>query len=147
VSVVGAGGAALTLPNRWRMAGKVHTIPNRVVEFTGFSIGFDTLAWSLPGINSTSAFRHNGTAQVRTVALPAVYNHLTVPIVGPLARDPLARAWIDAYFPGEPPSDPPGESAGYATLWAADVWYSINKHWTLEAQRLIHAKRAALGSP
>ena len=131
------------LPNQWSMADKVHTIPNSVVEFTGFSIGFDTVAWSLPGINSTSEFRHNGTAEVRTVALPAVYNHLTVPIVGPLARDPVARAWIDAYSPGQPPSDPPGESAGYATLWAADVWYSIKKHWTLEAQRLIRANRAA----
>jgi len=143
VSAVGAGGAALMLPNQWSMADKVHTIPNSVVEFTGFSIGFDTVAWSLPGINSTSEFRHNGTAEVRTVALPAVYNHLTVPIVGPLARDPVARAWIDAYSPGQPPSDPPGESAGYATLWAADVWYSIKKHWTLEAQRLIRANRAA----
>jgi hypothetical protein len=147
VSVVGAGGAALMLPNQWSMAGKMHAIPDSVVEFTGFSVGFDLLAWSLPGINSTTEFRHNGTAEVRTVALPAVYNHLTVPIVGPLAEDPVARAWIDAYVPGKAASDAPGESAGYATLWAADVWHSVKKHWALEAQRLIRAKRAAAGSP
>jgi hypothetical protein len=146
-SVVGAGGSALLLPNQWMMAGKVHTIPDSVVDFTGFSIGFDTVAMSLPGINPTTEFRHNGTAKVRSVPLPAVYNHLTVPIVGPLASDPAARAWIDVYAPGQPVSDPPGEKAGYATQWAADVWFSVKKHWTLEAQRLIRARRAALGSP
>jgi hypothetical protein len=70
-----------------------------------------------------------------------------VPITGPLAQDPVARAWIDAYVPGQSESDPPGERAGYATLWAADVWYSVKKHWALEAQQLIRARRAALGSP
>jgi len=147
VSAVGAGGAALMLPNQWSMAGKVHTVPDTVTEFTGFSVGMDSMAWSLPGINATTEYRHNGTAEVRNVALPSVYNHLTVPVVGPLASDPVARAWIDAYIPGEPASDPPGEKAGYATLWAADVWYSVKKHWTLEAQRLIRARRGAFGSP
>ena len=147
VSVVGAGGAALMLPNQWSMAGKVHTIPDTVAEFTGFSVGFDMVAWSLPGINPTTEFQPNGTAVVRNVALPAFYNHLTVPIVGPLAGDPAVRPWIDAYVPGDSAVDPPGEKAGYATLWAADVWYSIKKHWTLEAQRLIHARRMAFGPP
>ena len=27
-------------------------------------------------------------------------------------------------------------------LWAADVWFSIKKHWVIEAQRLIRARRA-----
>jgi hypothetical protein len=27
-------------------------------------------------------------------------------------------------------------------LWAADVWFHVKKHWTLEAQRLMRAKRA-----
>jgi len=142
VSAVGAGGAALMLPNHWTMAGRVHTVPDTVVEFTGFSVGFDSIAWTLPG---ATEFRHNGTAEVRNVALPAIYNHLTVPVVGPLASDPTAREWINAYVPGGPASDPPGEKAGYATLWAADVWYTVKKHWTLEAQRLIRARRAALG--
>jgi hypothetical protein len=25
-------------------------------------------------------------------------------------------------------------------LWAADVWYSIKKHWVLELQRLLRAQ-------
>jgi pimeloyl-ACP methyl ester carboxylesterase len=146
VSVVGAGGAALLLPNQWSMVGKVHTIPDTVVEFTGFSVGMDSMAWSLPG---ATEFRHNGTAAVRSVALPSVYNHLTVPVVGPLLDDVATRAWISAYAPDRAASEPPAaaQAAGYATLWAADVWYSVKKHWTLEAQRLIRARRAALGSP
>jgi hypothetical protein len=32
-------------------------------------------------------------------------------------------------------------------MWAADVWYSIKKHWCLEAQTLIRARRVALGQP
>jgi hypothetical protein len=28
-------------------------------------------------------------------------------------------------------------------MWAEDVWYSIKKHWVLELQRLIKARRAA----
>jgi len=147
VSVVAAGGAALLLPNQWSMADKVHTIPDSVAEFTGFSVGLDSLAWTLPGINATTEFRHNGTAAVRSVPLPFVYNHLTVPITGPLAGDPVARAWIDAYTPDQPDSERPGERAGYATLWAADVWYSVKKHWTLEAQRLLRARRAQVGPP
>lgn len=147
VSVVGAGGAAILLPNQWNMAGKMHTIPNTVDDFTGFSVGLDLIAWTLPGINPTSEFRHNGTAAVRSVALPAVYNHLTVPIVGPLADDAATRAWINAYVPDRTTSDPPPQTVGYAPLWAADVWYSVKKHWTLEAQRLIRARREALGSP
>jgi hypothetical protein len=31
-------------------------------------------------------------------------------------------------------------------MFAADVWHSIKKHWCLEAQQLIRAKRAALGA-
>jgi hypothetical protein len=27
-------------------------------------------------------------------------------------------------------------------LWAADVWYSIKKHWCLEAQRLVREERS-----
>ena len=36
----------------------------------------------------------------------------------------------------------PAANAGDNVLWAADVWYSVKKHWRLEAQRLIRARRA-----
>jgi len=146
-SVVAAGGAALLLPNQWSMAGKLHTIPDAVDDFTGFSIGLDLVAWTLPGVNGSTEFRRDGAARVRSVALPAVYNHLTVPIVGPLVDDKETRDWINAYVPGETTTDPPPQTVGYGVLWAADVWYSVKKHWALEAQRLIRASRAAPGQP
>jgi hypothetical protein len=81
------------------------------------------------------------------VVLPAVYNHLTVPVSAALAEDPETREWINAYVPDQATPDPPSQTVGYGALWAADVWHSVKKHWVLEAQRLIRAKRAALGPP
>jgi hypothetical protein len=147
VSVVAAGGSALLLPNQWSMASKLHVIPDTVDEFTGYSLGLDLWAWTMAGVTESSEFRHNGTAVVRNVVLPAAYNHVTLPIVGPLADINVAREWIQAYIPGETTSEPPPETIGYGVLWAADVWYSVKKHWVLEAQRLIRAKRALLGQP
>jgi hypothetical protein len=145
VSVVGAGGAALLLPNQWSMGSRLRTIPDSVEDFTGYALGLDLWAWTVPGVDDTSEFRHNGTAVIRNVVLPAAYNHVTVPIVHPLAEDRVAREWIDAYVPSDTPPEPPPETVGYGVLWAADVWHSVKKHWVLEAQRLVRARRAALG--
>jgi len=58
------------------------------------------------------------------------------------------RNWINAFVPGNgaDPSGLPGD-ASLHVMWAADVWYSIKKHWCLEAQSLIRARRVALGRP
>jgi len=37
----------------------------------------------------------------------------------------------------------PDSIIGHNVLWAADVWFSIKKHWCIEAQRLIRARHAA----
>jgi hypothetical protein len=146
-SVVGAGGISLVLPNQWAIADKYRTIPDTVDEFTGYSLGLDLIAWTLPGVKETSEFRHNGTALVRSIVLPASYFHATVPAVQGLVDNKAARDWIEAYRPGEPPPAAPPGTEGYAILWAADVWHSVKRHWTLEAQRLIRARRAVLGQP
>jgi len=140
VSAVGAGGAAFLLPNQWNMIGRLQTIPDSVDEFTGFLIALDMVAWTVPGVEENS-YHANGSAKVRNVELPATYNHIAVPVTDHLPRDPKTHAWIDAYFPGSDadPSDLPGDAALHV-LWAADVWYSIKKHWCLEAQRLIRAR-------
>lgn len=141
-SVVGAGGVALASPVHWGMAQRLHVIPNTVDDFTAFNIEFDLVAWTLPG---AAPFRHNGTAQVRNVSLPATYNHIFVPLTQALASDAQMRDWINAYVPGADNGKPPGfdEGRGTNAYWAADVWFSIKKHWCLEAQRLIRAKHAA----
>ena len=144
VSVVGAGGAALLLPNQWMMAGRLRTIPDSVDEFTGYTLGVDMLAWDFS--SEASNYRSKGTARVRNVRLPAEYSHVMVAATSHLARDKDMRVWLNAYRPGEANGAPIAQGSADNALWAADVWFSIKKHWTLEAQQLIRAKRA-LASP
>jgi hypothetical protein len=127
------------------MVGHLRSIPNTVEDFTGYAIELDLWAWVAPGAVSASDFRHNGTANVRNVALPGWYNHVMFPITQDLAQDPPVRAWINAYAPDNYQKPVPLEESGRAVLWAADVWYGVKKHWCLEAQRLILARRATLG--
>lgn len=140
VSVVGAGGAALMLPNQWSMAKQLHTIPDTTEEFTGYSIGVDLIAWDLPGAGG--AYRANGAAKVRNVELPADYSHVMVVSTARLARDAAMREWIDGYAPGRIQPFPEGVQSTENALWAADVWYSIKKHWVIEAQKFVRARRA-----
>jgi hypothetical protein len=140
-SAVGAGGAALLLPNQWSMAGRLRTIPDTVEDFTGYSLGVDLIAWDLPGAGGT--YRSSGTARVRNVELPASYSHVTVAATGDLAEDPAMREWLNAYVPGQQNGFPANAATVTNALWAADVWYSIKKHWVLEAQRFLRAKNAA----
>jgi hypothetical protein len=146
VSAVGAGGASLLFPNQWRMAGRVRTIPDTVEEFVGYSIDLDLVAWDLPGLAAASIYRANGAASVRNVRLPAGYSHVVVPVTSHLPKDARMKDWINRYAPDQADGAPVVASDGAAdnALWAADVWYSIKRHWCLEAQRLIRAKRAAL---
>jgi hypothetical protein len=144
-SVVGAGGIAFLLPNQWSMVHRLRTIPDTVDDFTGFTIGVDLIALTFPGSRGASRFDHNGSAKVRNVVLPSSYNHVVVPATRELAASKAMRDWINAYVPGAKEAAlPPGPADN--VLWAADVWYSIKKHWCLEAQRLIRARRAALAA-
>jgi hypothetical protein len=140
---VGAGGTAFIVPNQWAMLDRLRTIPDTVDEFVGFSIRGDMVALNFPGAQG-SRYRRNGAASVRNVVLPLGYDHLTVPITHPLARDARTRAWINAYTPdatGEP-RQPEWSGAGNA-VWAAEVWFAIKKHWCLEAQQFVRARRAS----
>jgi hypothetical protein len=143
-SVVGAGGISLANPRHWDMIGHLYSVPNTVEDFTGYSIEFDPIAWTG---DAPAQYKHNGTANVRNVMLPASYSHVFVPFTHELASDARTRDWINAYTPlaGEAPNPPP--DIGQNALWAADVWFSVKKHWCLEVQRLIRARRAALGTP
>ncbi len=139
-SVVGAGGAALLLPNQWEMGGgRLQRIPDSVVDFTGYALGVDMIAWDLPGAGAR--YRAIGTARVRNVELPSDYSHVFVAATSHLARDPAVRDWINAYVPGHAAELPPSQGDTSNLLWAADVWFDIKKHWVLEAQKAIRAQR------
>jgi pimeloyl-ACP methyl ester carboxylesterase len=144
-TAVGAGGAAFILPNQWSMFGRLRTVPDTTDEFTGFFIAFDTWAWNVPGSVDLQRYEHNGSAQIRNVSLPAHYNHVVLPAVQNLALNKTTRDWIEAYVPGTL-AEPPNMSAGgtEGIVWAADVWYSVKKHWTLEAQRVLRARSTTI---
>lgn len=139
-SAVAAGGAAFLLPNQWAMIDRLQDIPDTVDDFTGFSLGLDFVAWNFPG--ESERYRATGTAHVRNVVLPDNYSHVFVPLTSSLPRDPAVRRWIDAWTPaGHEDASGLPEEARRHVLWAADVWYSIKRHWCLEAQHLLRAAR------
>jgi len=142
-SVVGAGGAALLLPNQWNMIGHLSAIPNSVEDFTGFFVTADPVAWTLAGPTAETTYRHNGSATVRNVTLPISYSHVFVPAVADLADDAATREWLNAYYPGSnADTSRLSLEAQSHVLWAGDVWYEVKKHWVLELQRLVRAREA-----
>jgi hypothetical protein len=147
-SAVGAGGWALALPHQWESLDTLRKIPDNVDEFTGYFIGVDFFALSFPGNPLDRRYENSGKNNVRNVELPATYNHVMVPATRELAQDSTVKAWINAFVPGSgaDASSLPAEAQVHV-MWAADVWYSIKKHWCMEAQSLIRARRIALGRP
>lgn len=145
-SVVGTGGWSLALPVHWKIFPVVRTIPDTVDDFTGYRIGLDFFAWDAPGLEGVKTFHAEGKAQVRNVTLPAEYSHVFVPDTAQLAQSPAMRAWINAFDPDDAAGRAPlPDGTTTNVLWAADIWHSVKKHWSIEAQRLIKARRAALG--
>ena len=143
-AAVGTGGWALALPIHWMVLSRVRSIPDTVDEFTGYRIGIDFFAWDGPGLEGVKTFHAAGKANVRNVTLPAEYSHVFVPGTAQLAEDPALRDWINAFDPENPPRSSPPQGHGASNImWAADVWHSIKRHWTLEAQRFVRARRAA----
>lgn len=138
-SVVGSGGAALMLPNQWSMVRRLRTIPDTVDDFTGYALSVDLVAWDMPGAGTR--YQAQGSARVRNVELPAEYSHVFVPQTSHLARDAAMREWLNAYQPERPPPLPVQARSTENSLWAADVWFHIKKHWVLEAQKVVRARR------
>jgi hypothetical protein len=144
-TVVGAGGITRVLPNQWDMTFRLHTIPDSVEEFTGFCKGWDFTGGDLLGYGSINYYRASGTAVVRNVWLPASYRHGTMPEAEHLLKDQRLVDWINEYHPSDEPVSRPRfdlsvDADTRNILWAADVWYSIKKHWVLELQRWIRAQ-------
>ena len=141
-TAVGAGGFTRFLPNQWVMVDKLRSIPDTTVEFTGFIIGMDLLGGDLLGFGSANTYAPNGKAEVRNVRLPIGYNHVTVPVTAHLVESQETKDWLNVYVPTDQPELTDKLKANSSNiLWAADVWYSIKKHWVLELQRVILAKR------
>ena len=141
-TAVGAGGLTRFLPNQWKMMKKLRRVPDSAIEFTGFYMGMDLLGGDMMGFGSSNLYESNGTALVRNVRLPTGYNHFNIPATKHLLESRQLIDWIYNYTPtDEPTLDVEFDSDSTHILWAADVWYSIKKHWVLELQRVLHAQR------
>lgn len=138
-AAIATGKLARVLLGQWDMLARLRLIPDSVQEFTGFAIAWDPLA----GNGATAEpYRAIGTAQVRNVLLPASYSHIGIPATEHLPAQASTLAWIDAYRPGrELPALPSEAGVDVRNLiHAADLWYSIRRHWCLEGQRLLRAQ-------
>ena len=146
-TAVGAGGLTRLMPNQWGTFGRLRSIPDSVEEFTGFYKHFDILGGDFLGFGSANHYEANGRAKVRTVRLPAKYSHVHMPATKHLLKSQEMKDWINSYTPEPGPVVTPEldvrfDSNSRRILWAAEVWHSIKKHWVLELQRLIRARRA-----
>lgn len=128
---------------QWGMVARLRSVPDTVDEFTGYFIEWDLIAGTSPGSAESNPYRPTGTAKVRNVTLPAEYSHVSLPAAAHLAENGVTRAWIERYAPGMAPPEAEGLDTRNL-LHAADIWFSVKKHWCLEAQRLVRAKRAVL---
>jgi hypothetical protein len=135
------------LLGQWDMLPRLRSVPDTVAEFSGYFVAWDPIAGTGPDAAQRDPYRATGRARVRNVMLPASYGHLRLPLAEALAADPAARAWIEGYDPARedpprPPELPGGEPDNI--VHAADIWYSVKRHWCLQAQRRVRA--LAMGS-
>jgi hypothetical protein len=141
-AAIATGSLPRVLLGQWSMLPRLRRIPDTVTDFTGFTIPGDPIAGNLLGDRPYVAI---GSAKVRNVVLPETYAHLGIPRVLHLASDPRTRRFIDDYAPDRVPPLPEDADVDTTNLMhAADIWYSVKKHWCLEAQRLIRARRGEL---
>ncbi len=145
---MGAGGLTRILPNQWDMNFRLRTIPNSVDEFTGFYKHRDLLGGDFLGWGPANLFKANGTAHVRNVRLPGSWKHGAVPDTVHLLKSQEIIDRINHYQPGDdalvvvPSNEDTMKPETLHLFFAEDVWFSVKKHWVLELQRLIRAKRA-----
>jgi hypothetical protein len=147
-TAVGAGGLTRILPNQWDICTNLRKIPDSVEEFTGFCKRKDLLGGDYLGYGPANFFRSMDHALVRNVWLPTAYKHGAIPDTKHLLKSQPIMDWINRYHPSDQLIDTPQLDVTFDAdsahiLWAAEVWYSIKKHWVLELQRRIRARRSA----
>jgi pimeloyl-ACP methyl ester carboxylesterase len=147
VAVSVAGGMGRIVPNEWDMNGKLRSIPDSVEEFVGFQKGMDLLGGDYLGFGPANDYHAIGQACVRNVRLPSACSHSEILYVRGLLEDQELKNWINEYRPTSATGDSQPPEGGFRskqgrTLWAAEVWYGIKKHWVLSLQRMIQTHHA-----
>jgi hypothetical protein len=121
------------LLGQWGILPLLRDVPDSVRDFTGFAIPWDPIAGT--GANP-APFQATGSARVRNVVLPSSYSHIRLPDVAHLAAQPQTRAWIEAWRPDRTLAPIPEGVDTSNILHAADLWYSVKRHWCESAKRL-----------
>ena len=145
-AALATGSLMRVLLGQWDMVARLRNVPDSADEFAGYFIPWDPIAGTGGDTARDDPYRASGRAQVRNVMLPADYGHITLPLTRHLADDPLTRRWISGFDPRLQPAVPPvipGTDL-HNIVHAADIWYSVKKHWCLEAQRYVRARHARL---
>lgn len=148
VTAVTSGGLGKLLPGEWDMWEKLRVIPDTVVEFTGFYLAFDALGGDNLGFGAANHYHAQGTATVRNVRLPDDSHHLACLDTRHLLKSRELMDWITAYQPGNGlASEVKFEANSRNIIFAAEVWWSIKRHWVLELQRFVRERRARAPEP
>ena len=144
VAALGGGGLTRVLPNQWDMMFSLRSVPDTAEEFTGFYVGLDTLGGDFLGYGSSNHYHATGHAKVRNVKLPTsgFLAHGRTPDTERLLANPPAMQWINDYTPSATPEAPANLGEVEGIEFGADVWKSVKRHWVIELQRLIRARRA-----
>lgn len=141
-AAIATGKLFRVLLGQWAMLDKLRQIPDTAEEFTGFAIEWDPIGGLFP---RSDPYLASGSAAVRNVILPASYTHIGIPDALHLATNPVTRAWIEAYKPDRLAALPEDADVDTRNLvHAADIWYSVKRHWAREAQRLAAARQGRL---
>ncbi len=143
IAALGGGGATRVLPNQWDMMFSLRSVPDAVEEFTGFYLGLDVLGGDFLGWGSANHYKATGSARVRNVQLPTgnLLTHGRTPDLDGLLSNPQALEWINNYVPSSSPVAPKNLGSVQGIEFGADVWKSVKRHWVIELQRLIRARR------
>ena len=123
---------------QWDMIAKLRRIPDTAEEFTGFTIPWDPIAGTF---GDPEPYLAIGTARVRNVTLPVHTNHIRMPDTLSLATNEVTRRWIDTWTPDADRLPPDADGMDTTNIvHAADIWYSVKKHWCLSAQQALTAR-------
>ena len=139
-AAIATGALPRVLSGQWDMLTRLRKIPDTVSEFTGFTIAWDPIAGNF---GEADNYAPTGSAEVRSVLLPATTSHIGAPLMEHLAADPVTRRAINAWRRQDGPPmvvDPLPDSRNIRL--AAELWFSIRRHWCLEGQRRQDALRA-----
>lgn len=133
---------------QWGTIDRLRSVPDSVSDFAGLTLTDDLLGNAFRGSADEDRYAAVRSASVRNVTLPAGYDHLSVMRVAHLADQPAMVHWLYQYRPGNPTPRHPEVSEGDADniLLAAEIWYSIRRHWCLAAQRLIRVQMKEEGA-